>query len=417
MKFGVFYEHQLPRPWEDDDEHRLLKEALEQIELADRLGIDYVWEVEHHFLEEYSHSSAPEVFLAAASQRTKHIRIGHGIVQLPPTFNHTARVAERIATLDLISDGRVEFGTGEASSNMELEGFGIPREEKRAQWQEGLDAVTRMFTEEPFAGYDGQYLKMPVRNVVPKPMQKPHPPMWVACSRRQTIRLAAEKGLGALSFSFVEPEQAKEWIDDYYETIASNACVPGGFNVNPNVAVTIPLHCHEDEATAIERGLDAAHFFGYALAYYYVFGNHRPGVSNLWEDFLEKRDQFGFNRNIASKTGEALGAKLIEDGIGSLRGAVGTPEQVRDLLRRYEQAGVDQVIFVSQGGKAKHEHICESLELFAKEVMPEFHEREEEHQARKQEKLKPHIEAALARREAPRKATEDVVVKPSAAVY
>ena len=112
MKFGIFYEHQLPRPWGEDDEHKLYKDALDQIELADRLGFDHVWEVEHHFLEEYSHSSAPEVFLGAASQRTSRIRIGHGIVQLPVNFNHTARIAERIATLDLVSDGRVEFGTG-----------------------------------------------------------------------------------------------------------------------------------------------------------------------------------------------------------------------------------------------------------------------------------------------------------------
>jgi len=126
MRFGIFYEHQLPRPWEQGSEHRLLKDALDQIELADRLGYDYVWEVEHHFLEEYSHSSAPEVFLAAASQRTRRIRIGHGIVLLPVNFNHTARVAERVATLDLVSDGRVDFGTGESSSEMELGGFGIP---------------------------------------------------------------------------------------------------------------------------------------------------------------------------------------------------------------------------------------------------------------------------------------------------
>src|SRR6059058_6521334 len=127
MRFGIFYEHQMPRPWEDGAHERLLREALDQVELADKLGIDYVWEVEHHFLEEYSHSSAPEVFLAAASQRTSRIRLGHGIVQLPFNFNHTARVAERIATLDLVSDGRVDFGTGEASSETELGGFGIPR--------------------------------------------------------------------------------------------------------------------------------------------------------------------------------------------------------------------------------------------------------------------------------------------------
>ena len=107
MKFGIFYEHQLPRPWDDGSEHKLLKDALEQVQLADELGIDYVWEVEHHFLEEYSHSSAPEVFLAAASQRTGRIRLGHGIIQL--TTNHPARVAERVSTLDLVSHGRVNL--------------------------------------------------------------------------------------------------------------------------------------------------------------------------------------------------------------------------------------------------------------------------------------------------------------------
>src|SRR6266513_3157798 len=128
MRFGLFYEHQLPRAGDERDEGRLLADALEQVELADRLGIDYVWEVEHHFLEEYSHSSAPEVFLAAASQRTKNIRLGHGIVQLPPEVNHPARIAERVATLDLLSGGRVDFGTGEGSSQAELGAFGIERQ-------------------------------------------------------------------------------------------------------------------------------------------------------------------------------------------------------------------------------------------------------------------------------------------------
>src|SRR6476659_7455110 len=121
MKFGIFYEFQLPKPWSRDDEYELLTHALDQIELADRLGYAFAWEVEHHFLEEYSHSSAPEVSLAAASQRTSNIRLGHGIVQL--TTNHPARFAERVSTLDLISNGRVELGVGEGSSVTELHPF------------------------------------------------------------------------------------------------------------------------------------------------------------------------------------------------------------------------------------------------------------------------------------------------------
>src|SRR5688500_8730284 len=406
MKFGIFYELQLPRPWDGDAEHDLVQNALTQIELADQLGFDHAWEVEHHFLEEYSHSSAPEVFLAAASQRTKNIRLGHGIVQLPFNFNHTARVAERVATLDLISDGRVEFGTGESSSEAELGGFLVDRDEKRDQWEEALDAVTRMFVETPFAGYRGKWFDMPPRNVVPKPYQKLHPPLWVACSRRETIHLAATKGIGALSFSFIEPEQAKEWVDDYYATIQSEDCVPGGFSVNPNVACVLPMMVHEDEATAIERGLDGGHFFGYSLAHYYVFGDHRPGVTDVWRNFEENRAKWGFDRNIAAQTGQTLGAQMLQQGIGSLRGAIGDVEQVRDLARRYEQAGVDQLIFVMQAGSNRHDHICEAIELFAREILPEFAERAPQQEREKLDRLAPAMDKALGRREPPRQAPD-----------
>jgi alkanesulfonate monooxygenase SsuD/methylene tetrahydromethanopterin reductase-like flavin-dependent oxidoreductase (luciferase family) len=399
VRFGIFYEHQLPRPWSDRSEARLLQDSLEQVELADRLGFDYLWEVEHHFLEEYSHSSAPEVFLAAASQRTKRIRLGHGIVNLMPAVNHPARVAERVATLDLISGGRVEFGTGESSSAAELGGFLIERERKRQMWSEQLDAITRMFVETPFAGLDGEFVQMPPRNVIPKPMQKPHPPLWVACSRRETIHLAARTGIGALSFAFVEPGDAAKWVNDYYGLIASEECVPAGFAVNANVAVVLPMMLALDEADAIERGIDGAHFFGYSLSHYYGIGDHVSGVTDVWRAFERNRDHTGFARHIVRPDQAPLGVRLLQEGLGSLRGAIGTPEQVTDLIARYEQAGVDQVIFVLQAGRNRHEHICESLELFADQVMPEFAERREQREAEKAQRLAEAIGKALGRRE------------------
>ena len=414
MRFGIFYEHQIPRPWGDDGEHRLIQDALEQIELADRVGFDSVWEVEHHFLEEYSHSSASGVFLGAASQRTQRIRLGLGILPLPPGYLHPARVAETAAMLDLVSGGRVELGTGETSSGAELEGFGVDRETKRAQWEEMLPIVARMMVEEPFAGADGRFLTMPPRNVVPKPVQKPHPPLWVACSRRETIRVAAEKGIGALSFSFVEPEEAKDWVDEYHAIIESERCVPGGFAINPQVACVLPMMCAPDEAQAIERGIDGAHFFGYSLAHYYVFGDHRPGRTNIYEEFLARRDDVGFARSIITADAAPLGVRVLQQGLGSLRGAIGSPEQVRDLCRRYEAAGVDQLIFVMQAGRNRHEHICESIELFAAEVMPEFALRADEADARRAERFGPAIEAALARREPPREVDSDYSIAPVA---
>jgi alkanesulfonate monooxygenase SsuD/methylene tetrahydromethanopterin reductase-like flavin-dependent oxidoreductase (luciferase family) len=409
VRFGLFYEHQLPRPWKEGDEERLLSNALEQIELADRLGYDYVWEVEHHFLEEYSHSSAPEVFLAAASQRTRRIRLGHGIVQLPHSINHPARTAERIATLDLISGGRVDFGTGEGSSQAELAAFGVARETKKEQWEEALDATTRMMVEEPFAGYDGEWLKMPVRNVIPKPKQKPHPPLWAACSRRETILTAAKKGIGALSFSFAEPEQAAQWVDDYYSIIESTECVPAGFSVNANLAVVVPFMCSNDEQRAIESGIDGAHFFGYSLAHYYVFGQHSPGRTDIASEFRRHRSEQGFARDLVKPGNEPLGVRILEQGLGSMRGAVGTPKQIADLVSRYEKAGVDQIIFVAQAGSNRHENVCESLELFGTTVLPEFAARADEVDKVKEERLGDSVGAALARREPARTAPEYVV--------
>ncbi|HKP58134.1 MAG TPA: LLM class flavin-dependent oxidoreductase [Polyangiales bacterium] len=378
MKFGLFYEHQLPKPWREGDEARLYREALEQVELADRLGFDYAWEVEHHFLDEYSHSSAPEVFLAACSQRTKRMRLGHGIVQMPPGFNHPARVAERLATLDLVSGGRVDWGTGESSAALELEAFKVPLADKRAMWREATEEAANMLAMTPYPGHTGQYFSMPCRNIVPKPIQKPHPPLWVACSRRETIELAARSGMGALTFAFVDPSEAVQWVDDYYAILARE-CVPLGHAVNPNIAMVTGFSCHRDAETARARGLPGFRFFGFALAHHYVFGSHQPGFTDLWQQFERV------------STGDA------EENTG----CIGTPDQIRDKLRRFAAAGVDQVIFIQQAGRNKHEHICEALELFAREVMPEFKEHEVEREARKAERLAPHIEAAMARK--PRK--------------
>jgi alkanesulfonate monooxygenase SsuD/methylene tetrahydromethanopterin reductase-like flavin-dependent oxidoreductase (luciferase family) len=377
MQFGIFYEHQLPRPWQEDSELRLIQEALDQVELADRLGIDYAWEVEHHFLEEYSHSSAPEVFLAACSQRTRRIRLGHGIVLMPPGYNHPARVAERIAMLDLVSGGRVEFGTGESASRMELEGFGIDPTQKREMWQEAVGQVALMLSQSPYPGYQGRYFSMPPRNVVPKPVQKPHPPMWLACSSRPMIHLAAQLGLGALTFAFVDVSEAKHWVNDYYETF-ERECRPIAQAVNPNIAMVTGFSCHEDPIEAERRGLEGFQFFGYALAHYYLFGAHVPSRTSIWENFR--------------------GNQIPLPG-GS--GGIGAPDQVRAALRQFEEAGVDQTIFIQQGGNNRHEDICSSLELFAARVMPEFKERHAERQRRKAEALAPAVERALARRPPP----------------
>ena len=376
MKFGIFYEHQLPRPWGEGAELELFQQALDQVELADRIGIDFAWEVEHHFLEEYSHSSAPEVFLAACSQRTERIRLGHGIMLMPPDYNHPARCAERIATLDLVSRGRVEFGTGESSSLLELGGFRVPIAEKREQWQEAVEQCANMLAMDPYPGYQGKYFEMPCRNVLPKPVQKPHPPLWVACSNRETIHLAARLGIGALTFAFVDPDEARHWVGDYYTTL-KNECVPIGHAINPNIAMVTGFSCHPDRDEAARRGLDGFRFFGYGLGHHYAFGVHKPGRTDIWQEFQQAK------------------ADLPD---ASERRGIGTPDDLREHLRKFAEVGVDQVVFIQQGGRNRHQHIVESLELFAREVMPEFKQDETERERRKQHELAPYLEQAMARK-------------------
>ena len=399
MKFGIFYEHQLPRPWTDGAELKLFQDALSQVELADQLGIEYAWEVEHHFLEEYSHSSAPEVFLAAASQRTKNIRLGHGIKLMPPGYNAPARIAEEIATLDLVSNGRVEWGTGESASRAELEGFGINPMERRAQWRETVEQVANMMAMDPYPGFQGKYFSMPVRNIVPKPVQKPHPPIWVACSNRETIHLAAQLGIGALTFAFVDPNEAKKWVDDYYETF-KNECVPIGHTVNPNVAMVTSFSCHEDAQEAYRRGFDGFKFFQFGLGHHYVFGNHKPGRTDIWKQYEAVKN--------------ALGEKDL-DFLGGGTDGIGTPDQLRAHLRKFSDAGVDQTVFIQQGGKNKHEDICDSLNLFASAVMPEFKAEQEARDKRKQDELAPYIEKAFSRKQWMKELTDDEI--PSYPAY
>ncbi len=385
MKFGVFYELQMPKPWDARAEQRIVHEALEQVALADRLGFDYAWCVEHHFLEEYSHCSAPEVFLAAAAARTQRIRLGHGIRQVIPNYNHPARTAEGLGMLDLISNGRVDFGIGEGATRLELGGFKISAKEKRAMALEAAEQIANMMVLEPYPGFEGTHFSMPCRNVIPKPIQKPHPPMWMACTNRDTIRVAARNGLGALAFAFVDPDEARHWSAIYYDTIKSDECVPLGHTVNANLATVSAFSIHPDRAEAIRRGQEGFEFFFFAVNAL-VAQDACPGRSHLWESFQERRG----NRTaeLVARAGDA----------GYQGAGIGTPDDMRAHLHSQEAAGVDQVIFLQQAGHNRHDEILASLELFGREVAPEFQREVAERDERKRRELTPYVERALARK-------------------
>ncbi len=392
MSFGVFYELQLPKPWSDGAEHRLVHEALEQVRLADRLGIHHAWAVEHHFLEEYSHCSASDVFLSVLAACTRDIRLGFGIRQVIPHYNHPARTAESVAMLDLISSGRVEFGIGEGATRLELHGFGIPAKEKQALSLESAEQIANMMVLEPYPGYEGKGYSMPCRNVIPKPLQKPHPPMWLACTNRKTIETAARNGLRALAFTFVDPEEAKTWSDIYYGIIRSEECVPIGHRVNANMALVAGFSLHQDAEEARRRGEDGFAFFRYVINAL-VANDARPGYSTLWEEYetLKGRDL----PTIAAP-------------------AIGTPEQAHPPHRRLRGGRRRSDHLPSAGWQEPpRAHLRKPRAVRRRGAAP-VEERRARREADKAQALGPYLEQALARkrRMAPL-AEEDVPVVPA----
>lgn len=383
MKISLFYEFPLPRPWAPDDERQLFQDGMDEIEAADKAGFATVWLTEHHFLEEYCHSTAPEIILAAASQRTKNIRLGFGIMHLLPSVNHAARAAERVATIDLLSNGRVEFGTGEGSSISELGGFEVDPADKRAQWEESLEVAIRCMTEEPFTGFKGQYYDMPPRNVVPKPLQKPHPPVWVACTRPASVQMAAEKCIGALSFAYTGPGPLTERVNGYYKEFEENG-VPVTPQINPNILAVggdLSMMVAKTDEQAIQRLGKGGGFFSFGIMHYYLTGQHTPGRTGVWERYL----------------GEVENDPTLAYGPG--RGAIGSPATVREFLRGYEESGVDELILLLN--PRSHEGTMESIELMGKEVLPEFIERDAKAVADKAKRLEPIIEKVESRRPEP----------------
>src|SRR5688572_11320957 len=219
MKFALFYEIPVPKSWGPDDERLAYEHTIEQAVAAERFGWDAFWTVEHHFLEEYSHCSNPEVLYGAIAAKTERIRLGYGVRLMPKPYNHPVRTAESVAVLDVISGGRVDVGTGRSSTRAELEGFGIDPSQTRQMWQEAIRHVVGCRTEDEHA-FDGEYWQMPPRRVLPKPLQSPHPPLWGATSSEDGHRQIGALGLGLCSFAVgVSPEEVKKKIDIYREAV------------------------------------------------------------------------------------------------------------------------------------------------------------------------------------------------------
>lgn len=362
MKFGIIYELQMQKPWDKDQEYKTYHQALEQVELADRVGFHYLWEVEHHFLVEYSHSSAPEIFLAAASQRTKNIRIGHGVALLPGPFNHPIRVAERAAALDIVSKGRVELGTGRSITEQELGGFGIDPADSRPMWEEAVQMIPKMWTSDTFS-WEGDYFSVPPRNVIPKPVQKPHPPMWMACTQPESFRIAGSKGLGALSFGFIAPGVLEASLSVYRDA-AKKAEPVGAFVNNQFAATTFGCVASTDEE-ALESGRPAAEFFQDSIGVLFVPWGKKENVPSSYQYYTSLAQM------VEERQKNATGNEF-QEAWESGAVAIGSPERVRGVVAKYAEAGVDQLILMVQAGRISHESCMQTIKLFGEEVIPHF---------------------------------------------
>jgi alkanesulfonate monooxygenase SsuD/methylene tetrahydromethanopterin reductase-like flavin-dependent oxidoreductase (luciferase family) len=366
MKIDLFYELQMPRPWGPNAEHNKYWEAVEQIELADRAGFATVWAVEHHFLEEFSHCSAPEVFLSAVAQRTTDIRIGHGVVLLPWRFNHPIRVAERAAALDIMSKGRLEFGTGR-SSLAEQAGFEIDPEKSREMWQEAMRVIPQMWMQERFS-HRGRFFSIPERPIIPKPIQKPHPPMWVAATSPEAWELAGLNGLGCLGLTvWLDLPELGARMKLYRQGL--ERCTPAGAFVNDQVGVFTIAHCAETTAGAVHNGaVDATMWYVTyvmrALASVPAEMAGRVGGVAPYQDVARHFPLFERYEKCGRVSFEEIDERDMV--------IVGDPDKCIEKLKRYEQAGADHVLCLMQVGRLEHREVMKSVELFGKYVIPEF---------------------------------------------
>ena len=354
MEFGIFLSGYLPRPWNERSEITVFEQERELAVRADQAGFTHLWMSEHHFMEEYCHSSAPELHMAAIAGLTKNIRLSHGIVDMQPQINHPVRVAERIATLDLISGGRVEFGSGRGSGVLEWGGFGVDEKETKAAWEEALRAVLAMWTTEQFS-WDGDLIKIPgPRNVIPKPVQKPHPPLWMACTNPETAYEAGQRGIGALLFAYTGLEDIAERVQIYRDGCKNPK---GRFSdvINDRVMWTSGGLCDKDDKIGIERSLTS---MGRGLG---LFARYWPQAVG---------GTLKVNAKIAAAPTEEdidVEGLMAKDGIFA-----GDPKRILELVHRTHEAGVDNMVISLAPGLASQEHLLTTIDLWGEFIIPEM---------------------------------------------
>jgi alkanesulfonate monooxygenase SsuD/methylene tetrahydromethanopterin reductase-like flavin-dependent oxidoreductase (luciferase family) len=362
MDFGLLYELQVMRPWDDHSESRAYWESVEQAVRAERAGFSHVWAVEHHFREEFSHMGAPEIWLSAVAQRTTSIRVGHGITLLPIPFNHPIRVAERVGALDILSNGRVEFGTGRSVVELELEGFGISPEDSRPMWEESISFLQMVWSAgDQAVEHRGKYFSMPARKIFPKPVQKPHPPLWVAATSPASYAVAGENGLGVLAFGMaIDKDAMGRRLSEWRAALEANAARHAA--VNRNAAVFMMCFCAPTDEEA--REICEESFVSYL--------DHTIDTFIRWGDKKELPPGYEWYARAAQSAKKQSGREKFDYLLDKGMILVGSPERLTKTIQGFQDAGATQMLMAMQLGTIPHEAVLSSIDLFGREVIPNF---------------------------------------------
>ena len=359
MDFALFYEIPVARPWTRRSERDAYHEVLEQAVLGEQAGFHSLWTVEHHFLEEYSHCSNPEVLYGAIAARTSRLRLGYGVRLMPFPYNHPVRSAESAAVLDLISDGRVEFGTGRSSTRAELEGFGIAPHTTRELWEEALDVVVAAWTNDVLE-WNGRQYKIPPRRVLPKPIQDPHPPLWGATSSPESHRIMGEKGMGLLSFTIgTPPEELKERIDLYRDGLTR--AKPVGKFVNGRAGTFTMVNVAKTREQARANAAESCEWYA-------RHGTEAVASVSKWmRELGQASGTYAYGDALADLDTSFLTYDFLESTGACI---VGTPDACIETAKRYEAAGCDLLLCLMNPYKVPHRAVMESIELMGKHVIP-----------------------------------------------
>jgi alkanesulfonate monooxygenase SsuD/methylene tetrahydromethanopterin reductase-like flavin-dependent oxidoreductase (luciferase family) len=390
VKIDLFNEIQDPRPWIEGHEHVRLLQAIEQAELADELGYGCWWQVEHHGAEEFSLSSAPEILLTAISQRTRRMRLGHSAVLAPGAINHPVRVAERAATLDHLSGGRLEVGLTR-STVPEWRLFGVDPTEVAEQTEEAFRLVPQLWTN-PRVTHEGRFYHLDDIPVVPKPYQQPHPPLWQAGSSPSSFADAGRRGVGVLGTTLWEPLDFVQRMVRFYRDAAAQCDKPVGAYVNNQIAYFTFVHCADTDEQAMRDGAAAAAawytvtaltYFEAAAAFAERMVQEQklmadPSGGGLTGQFLRGEAAAATGPNDAQLAiasilqGQPVPDDKLFDALyaqGSL--IVGSPQTCREKLQAYADLGIDRLMTFQQVAGLPHESVMRSIELIAT-LIPEF---------------------------------------------